>query len=430
MRFALTLAHRWTGLLIAAFLFIAGITGAVISWDHELDEILNPHLTEAGTPGTAQSSIALARQVEAREPRARVTYVTLAPEPGHALSLYVEGRIDPQTGRPFELGFNEVFVDPVSGVENGRREWGQVWPITRATFVSFLYKLHYSLHIPQMWGIDEWGLWLMGGVAILWTLDCFVGFYLTLPQRHRPSRSQPEPVRRQLAKGWWSRWKPAWLIKTGGSSYRINFDSHRASGLWTWGLLFIIAFTGFSLNLYREIFVPMMTTVSELTPTPFDQRQRAPRNAPIEPRVPFEEILPVAIAEATRRGWTEPVGALRYRSDFGMYDVRFFRPGEDHGSAGVGAPILYFDGTDGRNIGDWQPWVGTAADIFVQAQFPMHSGRILGLPGRIIVSLIGLVVAALSVTGVIIWHRKRRARLARRRREDNLLAVAPSLGGR
>ncbi len=71
---------------------------------------------------------------------------------------------------------------------------------------------------------------------------------------------------------------------------------------------------------------------------------------------------------------------------------------------------------DGRFLGDRVPWQGTAADIFVQAQFPLHSGRILGLPGRILISLMGLVVAALSVTGVVIWARKRRARLAATRR--------------
>jgi uncharacterized iron-regulated membrane protein len=27
---------------LAAFLFVSGLTGAVISWDHELDEWLNP----------------------------------------------------------------------------------------------------------------------------------------------------------------------------------------------------------------------------------------------------------------------------------------------------------------------------------------------------------------------------------------------------
>jgi uncharacterized iron-regulated membrane protein len=45
----------------------------------------------------------------------------------------------------------------------------------------------------------------------------------------------------------------------------------------------------------------------------------------------------------------------------------------------------------------------------------VHSGRIFGLPGRILISAMGLGVAMLSVTGVVIWLRKRRARLAVRR---------------
>ncbi|MGO4612182.1 PepSY domain-containing protein, partial [Variovorax sp. 2RAF20] len=68
-----------------------------------------------------------------------------------------------------------------------------------------------------------------------------------------------------------------------------------------------------------------------------------------------------------------------------------------------------------RYRGERLPWKGTAADIFVQAPFPLHSGRILGIPGRILISLTGLVVAALSVTGVVIWLKKRRARVLRKK---------------
>ncbi|MNF82050.1 hypothetical protein D3C84_643460 [compost metagenome] len=41
---------------------------------------------------------------------------------------------------------------------------------------------------------------------------------------------------------------------------------------------------------------------------------------------------------------------------------------------------------------------------------PLHSGRILGLPGRILVSFMGLMVAMLSLTGIVIWLKKRAAR--------------------
>jgi uncharacterized iron-regulated membrane protein len=397
MRAALTLAHRWAGLTIAGFLVVSGLTGAVISWDHELDELINADLMHATTPGTPQAPIALARELEAREPRARISYIPLAPEPGRALRLGVEARVDPGTNQPYELDYNEVFVDPVSGTELGRRAWGAPWPVTRRNAISFLYVLHYSLHVPAMWGHDHWGLWLMGGIAGIWAIDCFVGFYLTLPAG---------PDRRR----WWSRWRQAWRVKVSGSARRINFDVHRAVGLWFWAILFTIAFTGFSLNLYAEVFFPLMSTISSVTPSPFDVRPERPPHQPIEPGLDYAAVVARARDEANRRAWREPAGDAFYAAAYGVYGVSFFAPGDDHGSAGVGPARLYFDGIDGRLVGDHQPWRGTAADLFVQAQFPLHSGRILGLPGRVLISVTGIAVAALSLTGVVIWYQKARRR--------------------
>lgn len=422
MRALFTFLHRWVGLVIAGFLFVSGVTGAVISWDHELDDLLNAHLTESHSVGPAISALELARQIEARDPRARATFIPLSAEEGESLSIFVQPRVDPATGRQYDLEYNQVFVDPVTGVEIGKRYWGAAWPITSETFVSFLYVLHYSLHIPEFWGIDEWGMWLMGAIAILWTLDCFVGFYLTLPARRTETALRAASVERQLARGWRSRWAPAWKIKTSGSGYRINFDIHRAFGLWTWALLFTLAFTAFSLNLYREIFFPAMSVVSQVTPSPFDLRSPTSKHDPIEPKMGFAEIIEAARAEGQRRSWLEPIGAVYYAPQYGVYGAMFFHPGDDHGAAGVGPARLYYDGQDGRYLGDRVPWQGTAADIFVQAQFPLHSGRILGLPGRILISIMGIVVAALSVTGVVIWQRKRRARLAVSDRRDGLAA--------
>lgn len=406
LRPILTFVHRWAGLLMAGFLFVSGVTGAVISWDHELDDLLNPHLMYARAEGAPQPALDLARRIEARDPRVLVTYVPLAPEPGRSLAFGVAPRHDPSTGKHYEVGYNQVFLDPATGEELGRREWGAVWPITPETFVSFLYVLHYTLHIPEVWGIDRWGVWLLGGIAVVWTLDCFVGFYLTLPPR--PAGSGGPRA------GFWARWKPAWLIKTRGSAYRINFDIHRAFGLWLWGVLFVVAFTAFSLNLYSEVFYPVMSKVSQVTPGPFELRTPVSHDNPIIPLKSYAEIQAVAVEEAQRRGSTAPAGGIFYSPEFGLYGVGFHTPGGDHGAAGVGPPYLYYDGDTGAFAGQRLPWKGTAADIFVQAQFPLHSGRILGLPGRILISLTGLVVAALSVTGVVIWWKKRAARVRRR----------------
>jgi uncharacterized iron-regulated membrane protein len=404
--------HRYAGLSTAAFLLFSGLTGAVISWDHEIDEWLNPHLTKVKGSSSASSNgpdpLTLAEQIEARHPQVQVTFLPLAAEPGHSLVIGVEGRVDPATGRLFEPGFNQIFIDPDSGAELGRREWGAAWPVTRETVVSFLYKLHYSLHMPELWGTDQWGVWLLGAVAMVWTLDCFVGFWLTLPSRRAVRRTQQT---QRTQRTWWTLWKPSWRLRTRAGAYKLNFDLHRATSLWTWGLLLTLAFSAFSLNLYREIFFPVMRLVSDVTPSPMDLRTPADVHQPIAPAIGYREIVARAAQAAKDRDWQEPVGSVFYAREYGVYDVSFHRPEDAHGVGGVGFRTLYFDGQDGRVLGKREPWKGTAADIFVQAQFPVHSGRILGVPGRILISIMGVVVAMLSVTGVVIWLRKRRAQI-------------------
>lgn len=445
MRQVFLLLHRYVGLAIAAFLIVTGLTGAVISWDHELDEWLNPHLIHApergagahDTDSPAGTPLDYVAKLEAKYPHVKILLVPLATEPGHSISYWAEPRFNPETGHLHEADFNQIFVDPETGEELGKRKWGAVWPLSKENFVSFLYKLHYSLHIPEMWGIDHWGVWLLGVVALLWTLDCFVAFYLTLPAR-RKARSDLTSSERSMSsavaasdKSFWKRWKPSWLVRTQGGAYKLNFDLHRASGLWTWVLAFVIAFTGFSMNLYAEIFEPIMTTLSDVTPSIWTSREERPPREWTKPTLTFADILARGPAEAAKQGIDAPPGHLYYSPMMNIYEIEYFSASDGHGAGGVGHPEIYFDGNDGRVLGNRKPWTGTAADIFMQAQFPVHSGRILGIPGRILISFMGLVMALLSVTGVYIWYKKRLARLRaegnRREREaqadDAVLAV-------
>lgn len=402
--------HRWAGLIAAPFLLITGLTGAVISWDHELDDLLNPHLTHISSAGVPMQSLDLARRIEAQYPEIRVNFVRLHAEPGESLAFGVQPRLNPSTGKLFESGFNQVFVDPVTGEILGKRQWGAVWPLSTENFVSFLYKLHFSLHFPEIAGSDRWGIWLLGGIAILWALDCFVSAFLTFPAPNRGVNDEGGAFSNERPRSFWQRWTPAWRIRHGVGQYKFNYDLHRAFGLWTWALLFIVAFTGFSLNFKREIFLPVLNAVSKVTLTPFDQRRPQPKNQPIAPQVGFQEVIELAEEAARQRGWEGPAGSVFYAQHFGIYGVQFFSPGADHGAAGAGHKRLYLSGQDGLVLGEKQPWSGTAADMFVQAQFPLHSGRILGVPGRIMISVMGLVVAMLSVTGVYLWWKKRSSR--------------------
>lgn len=416
MRGLLVTVHRWAGLFIAAFLFVSGLTGAVISWDHELDEWLNPDLFEAKQAGVPLPPLELVARFEAANPQARVTYFPLSYESGKTAGLFVQPRVDPATGHLFELDYNQAYVEPATGEVRGKRYWGRI-SLDRHDILPFLYKLHYSMHVPDFFGFDGWGIWLMGIVGIVWMFDCFVGLWLTFPPWKRTAAVTIGGSSRS-EKSWLGRWAPAWRIKRSASAYRLNFDVHRAFGLWTWLFLLIIAFTSISMNLGDEVVRPALSKVFSLTPDVDASRTPAPFDKPIPPQLSFASVLNIATDEAAKRAWQDPLGSTFYNQQTGIYSVSFFEVGEEHGTGGMEPKTLYFDGKTGSVLGDSIPWAGTAADVFMQLQFPLHSGRIAGLPGRILLSIMGLVVAALSLTGIVIWFKKRLARLRAAERGD------------
>jgi len=387
---ALVTVHRWAGLLMAVFLFIAGLTGAVISWDHELDALLNPQLFTARSGETSKTltPLALARQVELANPQLQVGYLPLSIDAGHTLMMGVSGRVNQETGKRIELGFNQVAVDPATATIQGTRQWGAV-SMTRENLLPFLYKLHYSLHLPKIGEDFYLGLWVMGVIAIVWVLDCFLALWISFPNV--------------------SSWRKSFAFRLGQGWPKMNFDLHRSGGVWTWLLLLMLAITSVSMNLGESVMQPLVSVFSPLTPSPFDARKPTPDNAPITPLFSREEILALARIEADKRGWHIPAGGIAYADRYGTYQIGFFESEKSHGDGGLGNPWLFFDARTGHLLGSEVPGTGTAGDIFMQAQFPLHSGRIIGLTGRILISLMGLVVAILSVTGIIIWWRKRRS---------------------
>jgi len=413
MREFWTVVHRWLGLTAALFLIVAGATGAVISWDHEIDEWLNADIMHTPGRGTLRDPLALAAAVEASDPRVEVSYMTLALEEGHAASFLVRPKKDPATGRAHVLDYNNVFVDPVTAQITGHRDSKSI-ALSKRNLMSWLRHLHESLHMPAFWGSDRWGFWLMGGIALMWLIDSFVALYLTLPRRlaARREASASAPVAATPKRSWLKRWQPSWMVRWRSGGYKLNFDLHRAGGLWVWAIIIVISFTSFSLNLYREVFYPVMSQISKTTPGPYETIKPAPFGSFIEPKISFASAIAIARAEGQRQGFEFAPGGIWYGGDFPFYNISFFDPADEMGTGGMGMSNIYVSADNGEVLGMYRPWHGSAADVFVQLQLPLHSGRILGMTGRIMMSLMGVFVVMLAITGIVIWERKRRARKA------------------
>lgn len=390
MRALLVLLHRYIGLATALFLLLAGLTGSILAFHHELDEWLNPTFYSTSSQGQVLAPGALVDRLQAHHPRLQVWYMEYPSEARHTALLAAVPRTDPATGKPFAESNQVFYLDPVSGEQQGQREWGACC-LQRENLIPFLLEFHYTLALP-----GNWGLWLMGLVACAWVIDCLVALLLTLP-RGRP---------------FWRKWSTAWKIK-GGHAYRLNYDLHRAGGLWLWLLLLPIAISSVAMNLPSQVFKPAVSLFSAVEPSVYESRGRMPAAELGVTQISYQHAYERALEEGRRLGLSAAIGELYYSFEYNFYGAGFGQ----HNTEAQGKSWLFFHGTDGRLLGQEIAGQGTLGERFYRLQLPIHGGRIIGLSGQILIAILGVLIAGLAVTGVYIWWRKllaRRSASARR----------------
>jgi uncharacterized iron-regulated membrane protein len=301
-------------------------------------------------------------------------------------------RNDPATGKSIDLGFTQFFVDPWTGHELGRRIRGDLSQGS-INLMPFIYSVHWTLALGTS------GQWVLGIVALIWTLDCFVGFYLTLPRGKG---------------GFWRRWHFAWLIKWRASSFRLNFDLHRASGLWLWPLLFVFAWSSVMMNI-RPAYESVMQRVFDYR-SPVDAFESLPRHPNENPLLDWHAAEATGerlmAEQALKYGFTvsQPLG-LSYDPDLGAYRY------EVRGSLDVferapkaGSTYVRFDGNTGALVTIFRPTGGHSGNTVESWLYALHMTRVFGRAYQICVCALGLVTAMLPATGVYIWWKKRRGR--------------------
>lgn len=405
--------HRWFGLLSAAFLVFAGLTGSVLVFGDEIQRVIAPQLYATPRPGVPPLDLATLaeRGAALAPPHTLVLGVQKFRDDQAGLTLLPE--LDPKTGAPAIKSLAdlppEIIIDPWSGAELARRHRGQLSE-GLVNLVPFLFYAHYQI-VPLTMPFTAIGVILLGVVAVFWTLDCFVGFYLTLPVSLRR---------------FWRQWSPAWQINGGGGTYRTNLDFHRASGLWLWPVLFLFAWSSVMFNM-GAVYKPVMELFFEHAPPV----SRAPFGAKpamkTHPALDWHAALAVGerlmAEQAAARGFTVGEAKGFVYMPFGgtyIYQVRGSLAVEADGQAAT----VSFDGDTGALV-TFEARSGEHAYQTVTGWVrAIHRAKLPGAmywPYRLLVFVLGIVVSVLAVTGVYIWWRKRRVRTSRRPRPSVVL---------
>lgn len=340
----------------------------------------------AGHGARQVDPLVLREAVLAHSLGARVSWVPLHVEPGRSVRFSLSA--DPP------LPYDEVFVDPSTGKVLGERKWGDITQGPK-NLMSFVYRLHlhYSL------ALDFAGVTVLGIVALAWTVDCFVGVYLTLPTRRRGPR--PAAVQAGGGRAWLARWWPA--LESALAGRRLQAQLRPAPRRRP---------VAFNLS---EVYAPVtrqLLSQQEAQPSrshiPMLSRPR--QDPALSPRAAREIGRGLLAEQAALRGFT--VGreeGLGYDPRRGVYTymVRTSRDIREHYG---GNTRLFFDADTGAFRGLYLPTGEAAGDTFTTWITTLHMAAIWGWPMQLFVCLMGLVVAMLGVTGVVIWWRKKASR--------------------
>jgi uncharacterized iron-regulated membrane protein len=354
LRRALFQIHLWIGIFLSLYVIVIALTGSILVFEDEFTATTLPATLHSYDPSHTASIPAVMSALLHSCTSCTVIDLTT---PSPAVPAY---RLRTKGIHQHEMNF---VADPVTAaVYSQPRTW-----------VEWTHDLHVNLLLGNAYGYQ-----VNGVGAILLVVLAITGIAL-----------------------WWQGLK-IWSRGLGMSFThnwrRINYDAHHAIGFWT---LLIVSWWGIS-GIYFGWYKQVVAAVNLVSPLRGMNSPDLPRMATdVGARASLESIL-FAAHQAS------PQGRLSALSDpsltgpvvYAQMDLR--APGDfSH------RDIVTIDTRTARTLTIWHYGEKhSLGDWFIWSMHPLHFGTLWGLAFKILWCLMGLALAALSITGLLMyWNR-------------------------
>ena len=347
--------------------FIIAVTGALYAFKEEISEIGNYQYVE--------------KQIKGFMLPTQLGEIAEKQLPGKELhAVKYNGKA--KAAEAIFYGYNPsyyyiVYLNPYSGQVQQVKDMN-------TDFFRFVMQGYFYLWLPPQIGHP-----LVASATLVFSLVLLTGLVIWIPKNRKALRNRV-----------WFRW-------TKGTKWpRINFDLHVVGGLYVTVFALIFAVTGlvwgfqwFAQSYYKLMGGEKSLVYSDVSPykqipdstqhseKPLDRvwilmEEQYPDAASIEVHPPHTDSTTIA-ANATQRD-----------GKYWKTDYRYF---DQHSLKEVNLKNIYGRYADAG-----------FADKLYRMNYEIHTGAILGLPGKIFAFLMSLCIASFPVTGFIIWWKKRK----------------------
>lgn len=345
--------HSVAGLVSGLFILLMSLSGAALVFHEELDSLQYPAIVQKGNANVLPVDSCY-RSIQQHFPHAQISSCSVAENIGQPFifSLYDSS---------FEQGklVAQVFLHPQTAeilyVRGGSKDASH-------NFMSWLTVFHNSFHLKKT------GEWLLGFFAVVFLLSILTGLVL---------------YRRNII---------AVLLFRKKMFSKTNL--HQLVGVYALLFNLMIGVTGYWMQRYvfkKEFYAKQVpyTPVRKTSPALFFPIDSALREA----KKQYPSFTGHIIYFTASRGGKTAVYGSRSTNSF-IHSKKF-------------ADVIFFDSTGGIAKTAFVTEIeGKNRYDIINAQ--VHYGRYGGLPVKMIYALFGLSGGLLSITGFLLWRKRRR----------------------
>ena len=368
-RWVLFQLHWFFGITAGLVLAIVGLTGAVLSFEDDILEWMNPGVltVEVRSDVPALTPQQLIDTVKAADPSAAVNSVTVA-EPGHPASVGLAPAGGQGRGR-------QVLLDPYTGAALGE-------PVGRG-FFQFNEQLHRNLVIPGA------GKVIVGISTIILIGLALSGLYLRWPLL-------------------WKRLRVWFVPHFGGRGRALWWSIHAVFGTWVLVLYLVMSLTGlwWSFEWYRN------GSSLLLTGKPAVMQQGGGGRGGEAPPPPLAVSLDPAWTVFLERsgGAYQSASFTLPRKEGDPVQVRYLPADAAHERA---SDQMKIDPATGAVLSHERFADKTTGEHIYSSVFPLHSGSYFGVVGLALWGLASLIMPVFFVTGWLLYLGRRKAKAKR-----------------
>lgn len=357
--------HLWLGFTSGLLVFVIAITGCIYAFQKEIQDLTQPFRFVEEQSGDYLPPSILKAAAEEKLSGKHIHAVQYLGRDKAATVIYYNYEPD--------YYYYLVYVNPYTA------ELLQVVNM-EANFFQFILNGHFYLWLPA-----EIGQPIVASATLVFVVMLISGIFLWWPGKKKD-------LGQRVKIKWSAKWR------------RVNYDLHNVLGFYVWALAFIFAITGlvwgfqwFAKGYYAasggekslEYYEPLSDTTKTYTgEIPVidkiyaQMRQEYPTAKTIEVHIP-ETKASVVGANANSDDETFWKIDYRYYDQYTLKEVSV-----DH---------IYGRFPEAK-----------AADKLFRMNYDIHTGAILGLPGKILAFFASLICASLPVTGTYIWWGRRK----------------------